>query len=148
MISFIPHNGRNGRRCHPNFSGYEGPWTPTPTIFAGAIYFKLLKSIPWSERKVPFAPASRCVAKDGTSEPWRSCVAIAYFTPCSQVFAVVVATGFARAVGPRFHSLAALCRAGSRRVLVYVVQPASFVLLCANLSLGTVYLPYPPTFVL
>eukprot|EP00752_Nemacystus_decipiens_P009671 g8640.t1 len=38
-------------RCHPNFSGYDGPWTPTPTLFAGALYFKLLKSIPWTERK-------------------------------------------------------------------------------------------------
>lgn len=40
------------RRCHPDFSGYDGPWTPTPTLFAGAVYFKLLKSLPWTERKV------------------------------------------------------------------------------------------------
>lgn len=39
-------------RCHVNFSGYDGPWTPTPTKFAGAVYFKLLKSIPWKERQV------------------------------------------------------------------------------------------------
>lgn len=39
-------------RCHVNFSGYDGPWTPTPTYFAGAVYFKLLKSIPWKERQV------------------------------------------------------------------------------------------------
>eukprot|EP00903_Cladosiphon_okamuranus_P012930 g12073.t1 len=38
-------------RCHVDFSGYDGPWTPTPTLFAGAVYFKLLKSLPWTERK-------------------------------------------------------------------------------------------------
>ncbi|CAM9971355.1 unnamed protein product [Ectocarpus sp. 6 AP-2014] len=38
-------------RCHTDASGYDGPWTPTPNLFTGATYFKLLKSIPWSERK-------------------------------------------------------------------------------------------------
>ncbi|CAM9297725.1 unnamed protein product [Choristocarpus tenellus] len=43
-------------RCHPNASGYDGPWTPTPNQFAGAIYFKLLKSVKWTPRewKGPF----------------------------------------------------------------------------------------------
>ncbi|CAM9768637.1 unnamed protein product, partial [Laminaria digitata] len=39
-------------RCHVTSSGYDGPWTPTPTFFAGAVYFKLLKTIPWKERQV------------------------------------------------------------------------------------------------
>lgn len=38
-------------RCHPNFSGYDGPWTPNPNLFSGSVYFKLLKNVPWKERK-------------------------------------------------------------------------------------------------
>eukprot|EP00904_Undaria_pinnatifida_P002837 jgi/Undpi1/12554/HiC_scaffold_6.g02223.m1 len=38
-------------RCHVGSSGYDGPWTPTPNLFAGSLYFKLLKSIPWKERQ-------------------------------------------------------------------------------------------------
>ncbi|CAM9763889.1 unnamed protein product [Discosporangium mesarthrocarpum] len=43
-------------RCHANYSGYEGPWTPTPTLFAGSTYFKLLKAVKWTpkEWKGPF----------------------------------------------------------------------------------------------
>lgn len=37
-------------RCHTNASGYDGPWTPTPTTFNNG-YFSLLTSIPWNERK-------------------------------------------------------------------------------------------------
>lgn len=33
-------------RCHPNASGYTGPWTPTPTTFNNA-YFTLLTSLKW-----------------------------------------------------------------------------------------------------
>ncbi|CAM9709062.1 unnamed protein product [Chrysoparadoxa australica] len=37
-------------RCHLNASGYEGPWTPTPTMFNNA-YFVLLKNLKWTPRK-------------------------------------------------------------------------------------------------
>lgn len=33
-------------RCHTNASGYDGPWTPTPTTFNNA-YFTLLTSLKW-----------------------------------------------------------------------------------------------------
>ena len=33
-------------RCHPTSSGYEGPWTPTPTTFNNA-YYTLLLNIKW-----------------------------------------------------------------------------------------------------
>lgn len=33
-------------RCHPDFSGYAGPWTPTPTTFNN-LYFTLLQSLKW-----------------------------------------------------------------------------------------------------
>lgn len=34
-------------RCHATASGYEGPWTPTPTSFNN-LYFVLLKSLQWT----------------------------------------------------------------------------------------------------
>lgn len=37
-------------RCHTTASGYDGPWTPTPTTFNNA-YFTLLSSLPWNEKK-------------------------------------------------------------------------------------------------
>uniref|UniRef100_A0A7S1BRL8 Plant heme peroxidase family profile domain-containing protein n=1 Tax=Corethron hystrix TaxID=216773 RepID=A0A7S1BRL8_9STRA len=37
-------------RCHPTASGFDGPWTFTPTTFNNQ-YFVLLKSIPWKERE-------------------------------------------------------------------------------------------------
>ncbi|KAJ3363752.1 cytochrome c peroxidase [Allomyces arbusculus] len=37
-------------RCHTDRSGYEGPWTYTPTRFSNQ-YFKLLLSLKWKERK-------------------------------------------------------------------------------------------------
>lgn len=33
-------------RCHPTASGYDGPWTPTPTTFNNA-YYTLLTSLKW-----------------------------------------------------------------------------------------------------
>lgn len=33
-------------RCHTTASGYDGPWTPTPTTFNNA-YFTLLKGLKW-----------------------------------------------------------------------------------------------------
>ncbi|KAG5190632.1 cytochrome C peroxidase [Tribonema minus] len=36
-------------RCHRNNSGYEGPWTPTPTNFNN-LYFKLLKNVNWTPK--------------------------------------------------------------------------------------------------
>ena len=33
-------------RCHTTASGYDGPWTPTPTTFNNA-YFTLLTSLKW-----------------------------------------------------------------------------------------------------
>jgi len=37
-------------RCHPDASGYTGPWTPTPTTFNNA-YFLLLNNIKWTPKK-------------------------------------------------------------------------------------------------
>ena len=34
-------------RCHPDASGYSGPWTPTPTQLNNA-YYALLLSLPWT----------------------------------------------------------------------------------------------------
>jgi len=36
-------------RCHTTASGYDGPWTPTPTTFNNA-YFTLLANLKWVER--------------------------------------------------------------------------------------------------
>eukprot|EP00979_Chaetoceros_neogracilis_P010996 scaffold2640_cov256-Chaetoceros_neogracile.AAC.10 len=36
-------------RCHVNFSGYDGPWSPTPTIF-NSLYYTLLLDVKWSQR--------------------------------------------------------------------------------------------------
>jgi len=42
-------------RCHTTASGYDGPWTPTPTMFNN-LYFSLLDSVKWTPRdwKGPF----------------------------------------------------------------------------------------------
>ena len=37
-------------RCHPNRSGFEGPWTFSPTTFSNA-FFELLFSEKWVWRK-------------------------------------------------------------------------------------------------
>ena len=34
-------------RCHPDASGYSGPWTPTPTLLTTG-YYNLLISVPWT----------------------------------------------------------------------------------------------------
>ncbi|EOD08863.1 putative cytochrome-c peroxidase [Emiliania huxleyi CCMP1516] len=34
-------------RCHPDASGYSGPWTPTPTVLTNG-YYALLLSLPWT----------------------------------------------------------------------------------------------------
>lgn len=34
-------------RCHPDASGYSGPWTPTPYILNNG-YFNLLLALPWT----------------------------------------------------------------------------------------------------
>ena len=34
-------------RCHPDASGYTGPWTPTPTKITNG-YFSLLVNVPWT----------------------------------------------------------------------------------------------------
>ena len=34
-------------RCHPEASGYKGPWTPTPTTLNNG-YYNLLLSLPWT----------------------------------------------------------------------------------------------------
>jgi cytochrome c peroxidase len=36
-------------RCHPTASGYDGPWTPTPTTFNNA-YFTLLLNLKWTPK--------------------------------------------------------------------------------------------------
>lgn len=36
-------------RCHTTASGFDGPWSPTPTTFNNS-YFTLLKSLPWKEK--------------------------------------------------------------------------------------------------
>lgn len=37
-------------RCHPDASGYSGPWTPTPTLLTTA-YFALLLNEKWTPKK-------------------------------------------------------------------------------------------------
>ena len=34
-------------RCHPDASGYSGPWSPSPYILNNA-YFNLLLNVPWT----------------------------------------------------------------------------------------------------
>ena len=36
-------------RCHANASGYDGPWSPTPTTFSN-LYYKLLLDAKWTKR--------------------------------------------------------------------------------------------------
>ena len=36
-----------GSGCHPDASGYSGPWTPTPTLLTTG-YYNLLISVPWT----------------------------------------------------------------------------------------------------
>jgi len=36
-------------RCHTTASGYDGPWTPTPTSFNN-LYFSLLDTVKWTKR--------------------------------------------------------------------------------------------------
>jgi cytochrome c peroxidase len=37
-------------RCHTTASGYDGPWTPTPTVFNNA-YFTILQNLKWVEKE-------------------------------------------------------------------------------------------------
>lgn len=37
-------------RCHPDASGYDGPWTPTPTLMNNG-YYSLLLNVPWTPRQ-------------------------------------------------------------------------------------------------
>jgi cytochrome c peroxidase len=37
-------------RCHTTASGYDGPWTPTPTTFNNA-YFTLLENLDWKKKE-------------------------------------------------------------------------------------------------
>jgi len=37
-------------RCHTTASGYDGPWTPTPTMFNN-LYFSLLNTASWTKRE-------------------------------------------------------------------------------------------------
>ncbi|KAI2492072.1 peroxidase [Fragilaria crotonensis] len=37
-------------RCHPTASGYDGPWTPTPTVFNNA-YYTILQNLKWVEKE-------------------------------------------------------------------------------------------------
>jgi cytochrome c peroxidase len=36
-------------RCHITASGYDGPWTPTPTVFNNA-YYTILQNLKWEEK--------------------------------------------------------------------------------------------------
>ena len=36
-------------RCHPDASGYDGPWSPTPTTLNN-VYFSSLIYLPWTIR--------------------------------------------------------------------------------------------------
>ena len=38
------------KRCHLQYSGYEGPWSKTPTEFSNA-YYILLKRVKWTVNK-------------------------------------------------------------------------------------------------
>ena len=37
-------------RCHPDASGYDGPWTPTPTTLTNG-YYSLLLNVPWTVKE-------------------------------------------------------------------------------------------------
>lgn len=37
-------------RCHPDASGYDGPWTPTPTLLTNS-YYALLLNLKWTPKK-------------------------------------------------------------------------------------------------
>lgn len=37
-------------RCHPDASGYSGPWTPTPTLLTNS-YYSLLLNLPWTPKQ-------------------------------------------------------------------------------------------------
>jgi len=37
-------------RCHPNRSGYDGPWTNSPTVFSNDFYVQLLEQ-KWTPKK-------------------------------------------------------------------------------------------------
>mmetsp|Transcript_450 Transcript_450/g.1748 ORF Transcript_450/g.1748 Transcript_450/m.1748 type:complete len:127 (-) Transcript_450:314-694(-) len=37
-------------RCHPDASGYSGPWTPTPTLLTNS-YYNLILNLPWTVKK-------------------------------------------------------------------------------------------------
>ncbi len=45
-------------RCHPDRSGFEGPWTFSPTTLTNAYYVLLLQE-KWVERKVPATGAKQ-----------------------------------------------------------------------------------------
>ncbi|KAF9182079.1 heme peroxidase [Haplosporangium sp. Z 27] len=70
-------------RCHPDRSGYDGPWTASPTVFTNAFYEELL-SRKWTERKwsgpkqfedkesksLMMLPADMAMAKDKEFRKW------------------------------------------------------------------------------
>jgi cytochrome c peroxidase len=37
-------------RCHTTASGYDGPWTPTPTVFNNS-YYAILQNLKWVEKE-------------------------------------------------------------------------------------------------
>ena len=37
-------------RCHPDASGYSGPWSATPTLFTNS-YFALLENVKWTKKE-------------------------------------------------------------------------------------------------
>ena len=37
-------------RCHTTASGYDGPWTPTPTTWTNG-YFTVLQNLDWKEKQ-------------------------------------------------------------------------------------------------
>jgi len=69
-------------RCHTDRSGYEGPWTNSPTVFSNDFYVQLLKR-KWTERKwsgpkqyedesknLMMAPADLALIQDPEFKKW------------------------------------------------------------------------------
>ena len=57
-MPILPHHSYSDfytLQSHTTASGYDGPWTPTPTMFNN-LYFSLLDSVKWTQRdwKGPF----------------------------------------------------------------------------------------------
>jgi len=69
-------------RCHPDASGYSGPWTPSPTKLTTG-YYNLLLAVPWTIKKwdgpmqfedptgkLMMLPSDLVLIQDADFRPW------------------------------------------------------------------------------